>query len=244
MPRAEGASMTHSSALVALAIPTLALVVVALVGVGIRVFAGAGSARRFALAATAWLAFTGVLALLGFWADFDARPPHLVLLIFPALGLPVLLAFSRIGTTLAFNVPMALLVGFHAFRLPLELVMHQAAVEGTMPPQMTYTGSNFDIVTGASALVVGAIAGWGRAPRWLLLGWNTLGSGLLVAILVIAVASLPTFQAFGSDPSRVNTWVAYFPFVWLPAGLVSAAVMGHVLLWRRLLGGGAVQLRE
>jgi hypothetical protein len=227
--------MPHSSALVGLAIPTLALAVVTLVGVGIGVFAGARGARRYALAATAWLGFTGLLALLGFWANFDAKPPPLLLLVLPALGLPALLAFSRTGTTLAASVPVALLVGFQAFRLPLELVMHRAAVEGTMPLQMTYTGSNFDIVTGASALLVGALAAWGRAPRWLLLGWNTLGSGLLVAILIIAVASLPTFQAFGSDPSRVNTWVAYFPFVWLPAGLVSAAVLGHLLLWRRLL---------
>ena len=215
--------MTHSSALVAVAIPTLAVVVVTLVGVGIGIFAGARSARRYALAATAWLGSTGVLALLGFWANFEARPPHLPLLVVPTLGLPFLLAFSRTGTRLAHGAPIALLVGFHTFRLPLELVMHQASLEGTMPPQMTYTGSNFDIVTGISAVVVGAIAAWGRAPRWLLLAWNTLGTGLLLAIVVIAVASLPMFQAFGSDPSRLNTWVAYFPFVWLPAGLVSRA---------------------
>jgi len=152
--------------------------------------------------------------------------------------LPAWLAFSRLGTTLASSVPVAWLVGFHAFRFPLELVMHRAATDGTMPPQMTFTGSNFDIVTGVSALLVGGVAATGRAPRWLLLAWNTLGTGLLVAILVIAVASLPLFQAFGSEPSRVNTWVAYFPFVWLPAGLVSAAALGHLLLWRRLLSRG------
>ena len=103
-----------------------------------------------------------------------------------------------------------------------------------MPAQMTYTGNNLDIVTGTSALVVAALAAWDLAPRWLLLAWNALGSLLLVAILVIAVASLPAFAAYGSEPVRLNTWIAYFPFVWLPAGLVSAAVLGHVLLWRRL----------
>ena len=76
---------------------------------------------------------------------------------------------------------------------------------------MTYTGSNFDIVTGVSAIIVAALAARGLAPRWLLLAWNALGSLLLVAILVIAVASLPTFAAFGSEPARLNTWVAYFP---------------------------------
>jgi hypothetical protein len=135
-------------------------------------------------------------------------------------------------------LPVALLVGAQAFRLPLELVMHQAALEGTMPPQMTYSGSNFDIVTGATALLVGGMAARGRAPRWLLLVWNGLGSLLLANILLIAVASLPAVAAFGREPERLNTWVAYFPYVWLPAGLVSTALLGHVLLWRRLLSRG------
>lgn len=151
----------------------------------------------------------------------------------PTLALPVALGFSRIGSALA-QAPLAVLVGFQGFRLPLELVMHQAALERTMPLQMTYTGSNFDIVSGLSAVLVGALAARELAPRWLLLAWNALGSVLLVLILVIAVASLPSFAAYGREPARLNTWVAYFPFVWLPAGLVSAAVLGHVLLWRRL----------
>jgi hypothetical protein len=71
-----------------------------------------------------------------------------------------------------------------------------------------------------------------------LLGWNALGTFLLIAVVTIAVASLPVFAAFGREPARLNTWVGYFPFVWLPAGLVSAAVLGHVLLWRRLLSYG------
>ncbi len=228
----------HASALVQWAIPGLAVIVVALVGVGIRRTSEARQAAWFALVAGGWLAASAALGWLGFFADFESRPPHVLLLMIPTLGLPFLLGFSRVGSALSQATPLALLIGFQAFRLPLELVMHQAALEGTMPMQMTYTGSNFDIVTGVSALVVGLLAARGRAPRWLLFGWNLLGSALLVTILVVAVLSLPTFQAFGSAPERVNTWVAFFPFVWLPAGLVSAAVLGHLLLWRRLLSGG------
>jgi hypothetical protein len=160
-----------------------------------------------------------------------------MLLLLPTLSLSVGLGCSRLGTQLA-SLPLPALIAFHAFRLPLELVMHRAATEGTMPEQMTFSGSNFDIVSGASALLVAALAAQGKAPRWLLLAWNALGTTLLVTILVIAVASLPTFAAFGHEPARLNTWVAYFPYVWLPAGLVAAAVLGHVLLWRRLLMHG------
>jgi hypothetical protein len=225
----------QASVLVELGIPALALVVVALVGVAISLTRERRAAPWFALAAASWLLSTAGLAASGFFTKYDSLPPRLLVLMVPALGLPLLLSFSRLGSALGRDLPVALLVAFHSYRLPLELIMQRAATEGTMPMQMAYTGYNFDIVSGVSALVVGALAAWGYAPRWLLLAWNALASGLLLAILVIAVASLPYFRAFGSEPSRVNTWVAYFPFVWLPAGLVSAALLGHVILWRRLL---------
>ena len=71
---------------------------------------------------------------------------------------------------------------------------------------------------------------------YLVLLWNALGSALLLAVVAIAVVSLPVFQVYG--PQAVNTWVAYFPYVWLPAGLVTGALLGHVVLWRRLLAHG------
>jgi hypothetical protein len=228
----------HASALVELGIPSLAVVVVALVVVAVSKTSERGAARWLALGAALWLLVTAWLGASGFFTSYEGLPPRLLVLMLPTLGLPVLLSFSRLGAALGRELPVALLIAFHSFRLPLELVMHRAASEGTMPPQMTYTGYNFDIVSGISALVVAALAAWGYAPRWLVLAWNALGSCLLLAIVVIAVASLPNFQAFGSEPSRVNTWVAYFPFVWLPAGLVSAALLGHVILWRRLLSHG------
>jgi hypothetical protein len=227
----------HASALVRFGIPGLALLVVALVGLGVLREAGRGRALLFAAGSAAWLAFAAALGLSGFLTDFESKPPHLLLLMMPTVGLPLMLGRSQIGTALA-NAPVALLIGLQAFRFPLELVMHQAAREGTMPPQMTYTGGNFDIVTGVSAIGVAVLAARGLAPRWLLVAWNALGSMLLVTILGIAVVSLPPIAAFGREPARLNTWVAYFPFVWLPAGLVSAAVLGHVLLWRRLWSHG------
>ena len=69
-------------------------------------------------------------------------------------------------------------------------------------------------------------------PRWVVAGWNVLGLALLANIVGIAIASTPLFRAFGDD--RLNTFVAYPPFVWLPAVLVTGALMGHILVWRKL----------
>ena len=86
---------------------------------------------------------------------------------------------------------------------------------------------------GAGAGPIGVSPEPRKAPRFAWIHSRRLRR--VLAIIGIALASLPRFHAFGSAPSQLNTWVAYFPFVWLPAGLVSSALLGHVVLWRRLL---------
>ncbi len=230
--------MHPASSLVTFGIAGLSLFVVSLLGLAI-----ARTSRRDALSfgavAATFLAFSGALAASGALAQSDAFPPRMLLVFLPTIGLPIALAASPIGKRLAEHTPLAWLVGFHAFRLPLELVMHVAAREGVMPPQMTFTGWNFDIVTGITALLVATLVAIDPSRRKLVAAWNALGSALLVAIAVIAIASLPQIHAFGTAPQQINTWVAYFPFVWLPAALVSSALLGHAILWRRL----AIELR-
>jgi fructose-specific phosphotransferase system IIC component len=110
--------------------------------------------------------------------------------------------------------------------------MHRAYVEGIMPVQMSYSGFNYDILTGITA---GALGFWlhrRRVPRWVVASWNLLGFLLLVNVVTIAIVSTPVFRWFGNE--RLNVFVTYPPFVWLPAILVPAALMGHILVWRRL----------
>jgi small-conductance mechanosensitive channel len=228
----------QASLLVSLGIPGLALATLATITWGVHQLPECGPrwARSFAGAASLWLLATAALAYSGLLQRFDRFPPPFFFLFVGMFVLVVSAARSRFGRTLALETPVPWLVGFHAFRLPLELVMHAAADEGTMPVQMTFTGWNFDIITGTTAIPLALMLAreHSRNPRALLLAWNLLGSLLLAAIIVIAIASFPNIHAFGSDPSRLNTWVAYFPFVWLPLVLVAAALFGHLLLWRRL----------
>jgi hypothetical protein len=98
---------------------------------------------------------------------------------------------------------------------------------------MSYSGQNYDIVTGISAGALGLRLSRRPVPRWVVISWNTLGFVLLVNIVTIAIVSTPVFGWFGKE--RLNVFVTYPPFVWLPAVLVTAALMGHILVWRRLV---------
>ena len=72
-------------------------------------------------------------------------------------------------------------------------------------------------------------------PRPALWVWNAYGIYALAAIAVIAIGGSPMVRAFGDDPRHVNTWVLFFPYVWLPVVMVSAAIFGHGVITRALL---------
>lgn len=225
-----------SSFFVDVAMAALALLVAGLLVLG-HARAGArssGGAWRFGAGVAAWVVIVAAAGLSGVLKRADLRPPPMGVMVVSCLVLAIASGLSRVGKRMATGLPIAALIGFHAFRLPLELVMHRAASEGTMPVQMSFGGSNFDIITGITAILVAALAHAGKAPRLLLQGWAILSSVLLAAIVVIAVASTPPLAAFGSAPERLNTWVAWFPFCWLPALLVPAALFGQILVFRRL----------
>jgi hypothetical protein len=189
-----------------------------------------------ALAAiAAWMAATGIAARSGVLADFARRPPPMMFVLAGTAAAGLAIGLSRIGARLAAGLSFATLIGIQSFRLPLELVMHRAAREGVMPVHMSFSGYNFDIVAGASAVVVAVLLAAGKAPRALAMAWNMLGAALLVTIVIIGVSSLPMFAAFGDAPDRLNTWMAYFPFVWLPTVMVAAAFAGHIVIARKVL---------
>ncbi len=194
----------------------------------------AAATRRIVpgLAIAGLMAFQYWMAAQGRLHNWDAKPPTINILIVVTTLFTLRLAFSKTGAEMASRLPFAALIGFQAFRLILELGMHQAALEGTMPVQMSFSGDNFDIVTGVTAIFVAILAAKGAAPRWLLVVWNAMGFLLLVTIVGIAVASTPVFAAFGRN--RLNTFIAYPPFIWLPCVLVQAALLGHILVWRKL----------
>jgi hypothetical protein len=198
---------------------------------------GGSRARAQALAAlavSAWMALFAALAEAGVLARFELTPPPLAFVVLAVSAGGSALGFGSVGTGFARTLPLSWLVLAQAFRLPLELVMHQAAREGVMPHEMSYSGYNFDIVTGASAIPLALLLFAGRAPRGLVLAWNIMGSLLLAVVVSIALAATPLFKLFGDDPRHLNTFVAHFPFVWLPTVLVLCALFGHITVFRAL----------
>ncbi len=193
--------------------------------------------RRAVVASVAYLALTAGIAASGLLRQGGTPPP-----IMPFLALSnviaIAIAFSRVGTRLARYVPIAALVGFQVFRLPLELVLHQWYAQGVLPVTMTYAGRNFDILSGILAIPIALWAWKGNAPRWAIAAYTLIGLGLLLRVISLAVLSspLPFRRYFEGPPVQL---AGYAPTVWIVPICVAGALCGHliVLRWLRMQRG-------
>jgi hypothetical protein len=218
-----------ASALVTIPFVVVALLMAAMLAAALVVAGAWGVRARIAFAL--WTLVPLALAGTGVLGRWDRLPPPFAV-VTALVTIATVVTALRVGPRLVTAVPLWVLVLTQGFRLPLELVMHQAAVEDVMPGQMTWTGWNYDILTGITAIVLGLWLRSGRPPRAIVQAWNALGFLLLLNVVSVAVVSLPPFARFG--PDAVNTWVATSPFIWLPSLLVQAALAGHLLVWRSL----------
>ena len=206
---------------------------------------GGGSAMTTGLLVAVVMFASAAAAAGGVLARFDRVPAPMALLIAAVFATGLGVPFTAWGRRAAAGMPLIVLIGLQSFRLPLELLMHRAAALGIMPSELSYSGYNLDIVTGAGASAL--LAAWWaglRLPLRLLWIWNLWGSACLVVIAFIAVATSPMVRLFGDAPPHVNTWVLYFPYVWLPVVLVTVAVASHVMITVKLLAAGRTATRS
>lgn len=183
---------------------------------------------RSGLALWLWL---GALALL----CTSGRMPQLPLSGLPFFFVPILVialaaGLSPFGAQLAAGVPLVALVGFQAFRLPLELVLHSWAAQGTIPSAMTWSGQNWDIVSGVVALVA---APWAARKRWVAWTANLVGFVLLLNVMRVAVLSAPV--PFGWNTTPPLLLALHLPYAFIGPVCVGGALLGHLVLTRALL---------
>ena len=228
MPAPVPVWLTVAFIALVLGVATLLLVAVAL-------RRGGGAAAVASLAVDGWLGVTAVLAAAGLFGDFARIPPRIVLAFVPPLLAILWLCRSAAVGRLLDEVPPGWLVYPQAFRIVMELILWQLFVVGAIPAIMTFEGRNVDIVVGLTAPLI-AWQCFGRRT-WSFRAavcWTLAGILILLNVVVHAQLSAPTpFRVFMTQPPV--TFIAYLPWIWLPAFLVPFAWALHALSIRQLL---------
>jgi hypothetical protein len=184
-----------------------------------------------AIALAAWLGFIALMAKRGFYQDFMSTPPKIALAIVPTLAATIVLGFSRNAKSVVDVLPPHWIIGLQSFRILIELVLWQLAMQGRIAPMMSIEGANYDLVTGITAPVIAwmsVYSGNGRLQR----AWNVMGLVLLAYVMTRGMLNMPTrFRVLHEEPA--NTIIATFPYIWLPCFSVVVALFLHIVSLRQ-----------
>lgn len=194
------------------------------------VFRAYGRGRVLAIACTVVTCWIGALTVLVAGGKMTSLPLNGLPFFFGSiLVICTAAALSPFGGRLATRVPLAALVGFQAFRLPLELVLHEWAAQGTIPETMTWTGQNWDIISGVTALICAALVN--RYPAAARVA-NVVGLALLLNVMRVAIMSSPFPFGWGQQPPLLLA--LYYPYFLIGPVCVGGALFGHLILSRAL----------
>ena len=191
---------------------------------------GAPIRRGFTVGVVVWMALWAGFGLSGM--GLSTELPFVVLAIPFMLNtlLAIGVAASPVGERLS-HLPIAMLVGFQGFRLPLEITLHGFAAQDVVPDAMTWTGQNLDVITGVLAILLIPLA---KRSKWLVLAFEVIGVALLLNVFRVVAMNIP------GSPIAVDTGdvpmliAAYTPINWIVGVCVFAAITGHVVIGRWL----------
>ena len=174
-----------------------------------------------------WCTFLCVLACNHFFADTRSFPPHFAVAMVPAVFTIIigLLPKNRKRTEIKRNRAMGTLM--HLIRVPIEIVLFFLFVHGTIPELMTFSGRNFDVLSGLTAPIIAFLVLKGKIGRKALIAWNVVCVILVVTVLVHGLFSAEfAFQRLAFE--QPNRAVMYFPFILLPGVVVPLVIYSHL----------------
>jgi len=198
-------------------------------------YRAAGKSKNVLYLSVLWLLLQALIAMTGFYRNFEAIPPRFALAVGPMLLFILLLFATTKGRAFLDKLDIARLTYLHAVRIPVELTLLLLFIEGAVPQIMTFEGRNFDILAGLTAPFVTYFAFIKNVMgRKTLIAWNIICLLLLFNIVTTAILSAPfPFQQFAFD--QPNIAVFYYPFIWLPAYIVPIVLLSHLAAIRNLI---------
>ena len=186
-----------------------------------------GKSKKLILFVLLWSIIQSIIAYSGFYQITDTMPPRLALILVPNILFIVYGLQKKQLDWMMKNRDIRFSTFLHTIRIPVELVLFQLFLNKLIPEIMTFEGSNFDIIMGISAPIIGMLFLKNKIGKRGLIVWNVVGLILIFTILFIATLSIETpFQQFGFEQS--NKAIIYFPFILLAVCIVPIVIYTHI----------------
>ncbi len=181
-----------------------------------------------------WVFLVSTVTFYGFFEDFTFPPRLMLYVAIPVATIVITLIIPRTRRRLN-EISITTLHYIHIIRVPLEMVLWWLSVAAVLPKELTFEGSNLDIISGISAPFAAVFMVGARSKNRIgAVIWNLIALGLLFNIVYRAISYTPYFyEATESIPA--NTGVFYFPYVLLPTFIVPAVLFSHLVSINQLI---------
>lgn len=178
-----------------------------------------------------WYTIVSYIGTKGMLNKLEPFPSPLIYFLICVFLLSLILSATKIGEAVA-QLDWHYIVGFHGFRILMELSIYAAYMEDLAPIQMTFMGLNFNILSGILALVIAPSLIYRSRLRLIKL-WNYFSLLLLLSSIAIYVLSIPSpFQYFQTEQSMA--WISPVPYIYLPGILIFFAFFGHWIVFKKI----------
>ncbi len=185
--------------------------------------------KRFVMIFFAWLVYLFAIERTGFLGNFGFPPRMPLLVVIPAVFMGVFLSGRELFKKVIHQIPTHLIVYLQSFRVIVELLIYGAFLEGILPQQVTFEGTNYDILVGISAIPIGMLIQKEVLSDKGILIWNFISLGILS---VTAGSFIYTFYTFDLTPDNLK--FVTFPYLLLAGTLLPIAVLLHVISIRQV----------
>lgn len=175
-----------------------------------------------------WIFLISVLTFNGYFTNLSGIPRLPLFAGFITLIILSLFLWRR-SRAILIEIPITTLHYVHIIRVPVEMVLWWLAVSRAVPFEMTFEGSNLDILSGISAPFAAVFMVGQRSKSKIgAILWNLIALGLLIKIVTMAVSYAPYyFTPTGNEVA--NLGIFYFPYVLLPTFIVPIVFFSHLV---------------
>lgn len=179
----------------------------------------------------AWYALLSFIASKGYLESETTSFPILGYIFLASLFVSYILSLTKIGEALS-QLDWNFVIGFHGFRVLMELALYMAYLEDKVPIQMTFLGLNFNILAGVSAIIIAPSLAY-RSRLRLIKIWNTISLLLLFGFVAITTLTAKSdFQFFNSKNNLQELLTV--PYIYIPGILIFFGFFGHWVVFKKI----------
>ncbi|QCK16899.1 hypothetical protein [Mangrovivirga cuniculi] len=189
--------------------------------------------KRYIVIIILWLTYVLTLSLSGLLQNFDLPPRVPLLIILPSIILSIILTGQSIFKRNLNQFSSYFPVNVQAFRIGVELLILEAILYGYFPEGVSFDGSNYDILIGLTAPVIGVLYMRNSISQKWVLGWNIAA---LIVLTFTGYAFVSTYYIHSDFPPDVSRLLlTELPFILLPGVLLPFAIFYHIVSIRQTL---------